>query len=229
MAFPRREGLFVLDTDASAFAIGAVLSQRQLDDDGQEEERVIAYSSRTLEGREQRYCTRRRELLAIVHFTKVFKPYLYGQPCLIRTDHASLRYVKTLKEPDDQIARWITKLEETDYTIETRKGKDHANADALSRMPSDKCAGKRCICPEVEHLERTQPNITDCKNAESACQTLPSAVINSHLLRDWRETDSENEAEYEDLIIIMKLTMMSMKQLPHSIVLGILRMVVQTT
>ena len=198
MAYPRREGNFILDTDASAFAIGAVLSQRQKDDDGVEHERVIAYSSRTLEGREQRYCTRRRELLAIVHFVKVFKPYLYGQRCLIRTDHASLRYVKTLKEPDDQIARWISKLEETLYTIETRKGKDHANADALSRMPSDKCAGKRCICPEVEHLEQTAPAVVDCHERLSVCTNLPSSVVNMHLVDILHETDDECDVEYED-------------------------------
>ena len=166
MAFPRREGLFVLDTDASAFAIGGVLSQRQKNEQGEEVERVIAYASRTLEKRERNYCTRRRELLAIVHFVKHFKPYLWGQECLIRTDHASLRYVKTLKEPDDQIARWISKLEETYYVIETRKGKNHANADALSRLPSSGVSDcenkKKCICSGVAELESNSDEVIDC-------------------------------------------------------------------
>ena len=199
MAYPRAVGLFVLDTDASAYAIGAVLSQRQKDEDALEEiERVIAYSSRTLEGREQRYCTRRRELLAIVHFVKVFKPYLWGRECLIRTDHASLRYVKTLKEPDDQIARWISKLEETYYTIETRKGKDHANADALSRLPSSKCAGKRCICPEVHTMESTEGNVLDCHEQSSVCKDLPVTVVNAHHTSFIDETDDEAEMEYQE-------------------------------
>ena len=198
MAYPRAIGLFVLDTDASAFAIGAVLSQRQKEENDPEEvERVIAYSSRTLEGREQRYCTRRRELLAIVHFVKVFKPYLWGRECLIRTDHASLRYVKTLKEPDDQIARWISKLEETYYTIETRKGKDHANADALSRLPSSKCAGKRCICPEVHELESRNDDVIDCHEKSSACKDLPQLTVSIHQASMIDETDDECEMEYE--------------------------------
>lgn len=74
MSYPREIGLYILDTDASAFAIGAVLSQMQSDDEAPEEEHVIAYGSRSLQGREQRYCTRRRELLAIVEFVKHFKP-----------------------------------------------------------------------------------------------------------------------------------------------------------
>ena len=155
MAYPLPDGQFVLDTDASGFAIGAVLSQMQPDDEGTELERVIAYGSRTLQGREQRYCTRRRELLAIVEFVKHFKAYLWGRHVLIRTDHASLKYIKTQNNPDDQFARWVERLEEVRYTIEIRKGIKHCNADGLSRLPSDRCEGKRCICPGVAELEAT--------------------------------------------------------------------------
>jgi hypothetical protein len=55
-------GQFVVDTDASGFAIGAVLSQKQ--ENG--EERVISYASRSLTDEERNYCTTRRELLAVV-------------------------------------------------------------------------------------------------------------------------------------------------------------------
>ena len=78
MSYPREVGLYILDTDASAFAIGAVLSQMQSDDGAPEEEHVIAYGSRSLQGREQRYCTRRRELLAIVEFVKHFQTIFMG-------------------------------------------------------------------------------------------------------------------------------------------------------
>ena len=113
---------------------------------------MIAYASRVLHGREVRYCTRRRELLAVVYFVKYFRPYLYGRQVTIRTDHASLRYIKTLKDPNDQFARWIMRLEEIDYTIEVRQGLKHGNADGLSRIG---CEGKGCICQGVHDLEAT--------------------------------------------------------------------------
>ena len=74
LGFPREDGLWYLDTAASDVGTGAVLSQVQ-----DEEERVIAYVSKSLEGSEQRYCTARKELLAVVRALKHFKCYLYGQ------------------------------------------------------------------------------------------------------------------------------------------------------
>ena len=153
MSYPQETGLYILDTDASAFAIGGVLSQMQSRNGEPEEERVIAYGSRSLQGREQRYCTRRRELLAIVEYVKRFRAYIWGREVRIRTDHASLKYIKTQNNPDDQFARWVERLEEVRYTIEIRKGVKHCNADGLSRLPSNICAGKRCICPGVAALE----------------------------------------------------------------------------
>jgi len=134
VAMPTDDGEFRLDTDASNFAIGAVLSQLQ---DGQE--RVIAYASRTLNSAERNYCVTRRELLAVVHFTKQFRTYLLGREFLIRTDHSALRWLKLTPEPIGQQARWLEKLEEYNFRIEHRPGKKHSNADALSRRPCRQC------------------------------------------------------------------------------------------
>jgi len=60
LSLPREEGELVLDTDASNFGIGAVLSQRQ---DGVE--KVISYFSRVFNRAERNYCVTRRELLSI--------------------------------------------------------------------------------------------------------------------------------------------------------------------
>ena len=54
LGFPTEKDRFVLDTDASLFAIGGVLSQIQ-----NEEEVVIAYASRSLRISQRRYCTTR--------------------------------------------------------------------------------------------------------------------------------------------------------------------------
>ena len=145
MAYPNQEGMFILDTDASDYAAGAVLSQMQKDKNGVERERVIAYGSRKFLEREMHYCARRRELLAIMMFVKHFDVYLRGVTFLIRTDHASLKYMHTMQNSTAQMFRWIMTLEEYSYKIEIRKGTLHGNADGLSRG----CHGKQCICDEI--------------------------------------------------------------------------------
>jgi len=86
---PNDTDQFILDTDASDNAVGAVLSQMQ---DGAE--RVIAFASRSLDRRECNYCVTRKELLAVVHFLKHFKQYLLGRHFTVRTDHAPLTWLR---------------------------------------------------------------------------------------------------------------------------------------
>eukprot|EP00731_Ephydatia_muelleri_P024875 Em0016g1146a len=126
---------FILDTDASDCGIGAVLSQVNSD----ASECVIAYASRSLSRQEQRYCVTRRELLAVVEFVKHFREYLLGRRFTLRTDHGSLVWLKNFKEPEGQLARWLERLEEYDFTVVHRQGSLHNNADALSRIPCRQC------------------------------------------------------------------------------------------
>ncbi len=98
LAYPDPDITFILDTDASNFGIGAVLSQVQGGT-----ERVIAYGSKSLSKSERRYCTTRREMLAIVYFTKYFKHYLLGRRFLLRSDHAALAFIQR-SEVEGQMA-----------------------------------------------------------------------------------------------------------------------------
>ena len=135
MAYPDSSATFILDTDASNVGIGAVLSQII-----EGEERVIAYGSRILTKAERQYCITRRELLAVVHFSRYFRHYLTGRKFILRTDHASLRWLKSFKEPEGQLARWLEVLDTFDFDLQHRPGIKHANADALSRGPCCQCS-----------------------------------------------------------------------------------------
>ncbi len=105
--------------------------------DGQE--RVIAFASRTLTKSERRYCVTRKELLALVHFVKYFRHYLYGKKFKVRTDHGSLRWLMKFKNPEGQIARWLEVLSSYDMNIVHRPGRMHQNADGLSRVRCEQC------------------------------------------------------------------------------------------
>ena len=132
LGYPDTKEAFILDTDASKCAIGAVLSQVQ-----EGKEVVIAYGSRRLTKSERNYCVTRQELLAIVWFTEHFKHYLIGKKFLLRTDHGSLRWLFRFKEPEGQMARWLERLARFDFDIEHRAGVKHGNSDGLSRVPCE--------------------------------------------------------------------------------------------
>ncbi|KAL0161775.1 hypothetical protein M9458_045500, partial [Cirrhinus mrigala] len=85
LGYPLVEGKYILDTDASNHSIGAVLAQLQWG-----EERVITYASTHLTPAQRRYCVTRRELLAVIFYTRQFRHYLLGKKFLLRTDHNSL-------------------------------------------------------------------------------------------------------------------------------------------
>ena len=112
-----------MPTIASKMAIGGVLSQVV---DGTE--RPIAYFSKNLNKPENQYCVTRRELLAVVKGTEHFHTYLYGNLFLVRTDHASLQWLLSFKNPEGQMARWLQKLQQYNFDVEHRAGKHHGNA-----------------------------------------------------------------------------------------------------
>ena len=122
-----------------------------------EEERVIAYVSKSLEGSEQRYCTARKELLAVVRALKHFKCYLHGQKITVRKDNNAVSWLHRSKDPVGQPARWIEVIDTYDITFQHRPGRKHGNADALSRYPCRQCGGD-CETPvkAVRAVTRSQ-------------------------------------------------------------------------
>lgn len=116
---------FELTTDASNFAIGAVLSQ---------ERNPITFISRTLSPTEQNYATNEKEILAIVWALQKLRNYLYGIADLtIYTDHQSLIYSISEKNPNTKLKRWKNFIAEFGAEIKYKPGYQNIVADALSR------------------------------------------------------------------------------------------------
>ena len=140
LGYPNSRDLFILDTDASDYAIGAALSQVQ---DGKEVS--ISFASKALNAKQKQYCTTRKELLAVVVFVQHYEHYLLGRPFMIRTDHASLAWLMRFKRIGGQLCRWLEYLARFAYSIQHRSGQKHSNADGLSRIPQEVA----CDCYEA--------------------------------------------------------------------------------
>jgi RNase H-like domain found in reverse transcriptase/Reverse transcriptase (RNA-dependent DNA polymerase)/gag-polyprotein putative aspartyl protease len=134
VVYPDFNKHFYLNTDASNYAIGVVLAQR----DDNNHERVIAYASRVLTTAETHYTVTEKECLAVIWATKYFNTFLQGSSFSIITDHEAIPWLKKHKNPKGRLARWIIHLSEYEpYTIIRRKGSSHTNADALSRLETN--------------------------------------------------------------------------------------------
>lgn len=136
---------FIVETDASDFGLGAILSQKQ--EDG---EKVICYLSRSLTKAERKYTTTEKELLAVLFAVEKLRPYLEMTKFTVITDHYSLKWLFNIKSPSGRIARWALRLQQYDFDVIHRKGKDHLVPDALSRS-----------VPIVETVAAQEPQIAD--------------------------------------------------------------------
>ena len=132
LALPDFTKHFFLETDASKDQLGAVLMQKE-----KVRSRVIGYYSRKLSTAEQNYSTTEKECLEVIWaVTTKCRPYLHGSKFTIITDHAALKWLLTLTNPNGRLARWNLKLLEYDFEEVTRPGRLHSLPDALSRLPT---------------------------------------------------------------------------------------------
>ncbi|XP_041424995.1 uncharacterized protein LOC121395491 [Xenopus laevis] len=125
--FTRR---FVVQTDASNYGLGAVLSQVN----SKGEEHPVIYLSRKLLPREVAYATVEKECLAVVWALQKLQPYLYGRNFTVITDHNPLSWLNKVAGDNGKLLRWSLILQQYDFTIQHKKGSEHGNADGLSRQ-----------------------------------------------------------------------------------------------
>ncbi|MBW0573809.1 hypothetical protein O181_113524, partial [Austropuccinia psidii MF-1] len=120
----------IVETDASDYALGAVLSQ--VSDSGKH---PIAFDSRKLIPAELNYEIHDKELLGIVWALKRWRAFLLSlsSPFEVLTDHSSLQYFMTSKVLTRRQARWAEFLSEFHFSITYRPGCLATLPDALSR------------------------------------------------------------------------------------------------
>ena len=154
---------FVLQTDASAFGLGAVLEQ---------DSRVIAYASRTLTKSEQNYSVIQKECLAIVYALKQFRHYLLGRKFHLLTDHAPLQWLGSQKM-EGMLCRWALSIQEFDFDITHRKGSLNTNADALSRRDQSHSTETTAMTMAVE----SPKELAQCQQADEVTKKLYDALL----------------------------------------------------
>jgi RNase H-like domain found in reverse transcriptase len=131
----------VIETDASDYALAAILSQ--VESNG--EIHLVTYLSRTFSDTELNYDTHDKELMAIYEAFKAWRHYLEGTevPIDVVTDHKNLEYFCTTQILSRRQARWSTFLSVFNMVIRFHPGRLETKPDALTHWPNLYPKGKR--------------------------------------------------------------------------------------
>ena len=159
---------YTISTDASGYAVGAVLQQ-----DRGSGLQPVAYMSKKMLDAEKNYAVGEQEQLAIVLALKEWRHYVHGVKCTILTDNRALQYLDTTTELSKRQIRWAQVLAQYDLKIIYRPGKENLVADALSRRPDHRSKSKR---DEVEQKREKEEQMRVWQVQEATAVPLASAV-----------------------------------------------------
>ncbi|XP_038982115.1 uncharacterized protein LOC120110620 [Phoenix dactylifera] len=148
LALPNFSQPFEVYMDASNEGIGAVLAQNK---------RPLAYISKALGPQKKAWSTYAREMLAVVHVVKIWRPYLLGRRFTIVTDQQALRHLLTQKIVTPYQQKFLVKLLGFEYDIIYQPGKENKVADALSRKE-----GSPVLDATLE--DKVSPDIEPCES-----------------------------------------------------------------
>ena len=127
---------YILDTDwcQETGTVAGVLSQLQIQPNGEKEERVIGYSSKKLNKSQANYSSPKGETCAVLLMINNFHFFLCIGHFFVRTDSTAAKALKTSMDPVGFMSRWQARLQQYSFTITHRAGSKHGNADSLSRI-----------------------------------------------------------------------------------------------
>ena len=221
---PDWERPFIIQTDASDEGIAGVLSQ--VDDNNHEY--AVAHTSRALTPAELKWSTMEKEALAVVDATTKFHTYLGDRHFTVITDNGSLSWLLK-NHQTGKLARWATRLQHLNFTIQHRSGAKNANADALSRVPreyqppgeedddSSMPMSSLCLVTGLElptNPTSTLPVLKDVKNDED--QTVISEVQAEAKFTSI-DKDQMKAAQHSDQFISQILAYLEEKKEPKGI------------
>ena len=132
---PNPDAPYVVETDASDYAVGAVLLQQG--DDGQMH--PLAFESKKLSAAERNYPAQERELLAILHALRTWRCFIDGRRYTVFSDHHPLKYFRSKTKPTPRLTRWIAEIELYDPDIQYKPGRENHVPDLLSRRDGPNC------------------------------------------------------------------------------------------
>ena len=178
LAVPDTTKDFMIQTDASNFAVGGVLLQGKRD--SFENYKIVAYYGKKMSDQELKYPVREQELLAILQALRKWRPYLLDRPFIVQTDHKSLSLLLSEKRANRRLVRWLDELSEYPMEIQYLPGDENNIADGLSRCANLEPSQPTSSVPFREFLRQLLGELDEQETKEeillSYYQNLESSI-----------------------------------------------------
>ena len=108
-------------------------------------------------------------MLALVEGNKKLQPHLFGRKVTVVTDHSSLGWLMNVKDATGRLARWSLLLQQYDFDIVHRRGKEHSNADSLSRRPYG-------ANPDLSSFQQEEPQVARTRELQRRDPELSEVI-----------------------------------------------------
>lgn len=213
----------IVETDASDYALGAVLSQLFTPDS----KHPIAFDSRKMTSHEVNYEIHDKELLGIVWALQRWRSYLLSldQPFEVFTDHSSLKYFMTSKVLTRRQARWAEALSEFHFTITYRPGKWAVLPDTLSRrddvypeggtdfidnnpanfrqlIKQDDIKASKCFSISVQRLSKQSEELLKAQKQDSSLKKIFNDIHQGIQVQDYSIDEDSRLLLWKEKIVI---------------------------
>ncbi|GJY80851.1 reverse transcriptase domain-containing protein [Tanacetum coccineum] len=202
---------FELMCDASDFAVGAVLGQRD-----KKHFHPIQFASKTLNRSQQNYMLTEKELLVVVFAFDKFRSYLVLSKIVVFIDHSAIKYLFSKQDAKPRLIRWILLLQEFDIKIKKKKGAKNVAANHLSRLekPNLKELREEEINNEfldeflmsISTVEKESPWFADFANylvggilRKGLTYAQHSFIVNGHRVKIYHDEEQLNELTTEEI------------------------------
>lgn len=168
LSLPNFEDPFRVEADASDYATGAVLSQKQ-----NNIWKPIGFLSKALTQTERNYEIHDRELLAIIRALEEWRHFLQGAKHQVEifTDHKNLEYFLSARKLNRRQARWSGRLADYDYVLKHKPGSSMGKPDALSRRPDHREGveedNSNVVLITAEHIASLRVEVQEAVTTES--------------------------------------------------------------
>lgn len=214
LAQPDTTKPFQIHTDASDVGLGAVLTQTC-----DNQEKVIAYASRTLSPAEKNYSTSEKECLAVVWAVEKWRHYLEGMPFDVFTDHSALAWAFNCPKTSSRLTRWTLRLQQFDFRVHHRKGCVNLVPDALSRA-GDSSVPNPCLSitsttaselpislDEIQKAQQDDKALLQLTSTPSRCVAKDQAITFEKIQGIWyRKVPLKGEGNKYQLVVPEELT-----------------------